>query len=125
MQRLRSPSSTFAVKATSGMSFARRHLAHRSHRRVAIHARHHDVHEHEIELRRPFKERDALLAALRGDRLDADPLKQREQGEDVAEIVVHHHDLHASQIAAGLVLDGRQRFQLGSLSCPRAGVAVG
>ena len=68
MQRWRSPASTFAVNATSGSSSPDGQLAHRAHRRVAIHARHHDVDEHEVDVRRLLQERDALLAALRRDR---------------------------------------------------------
>ena len=69
MQRWRSPAPTFAVTAMIGRSSPTK-LAHRSHRRVAVHARHHDVDEHDVDVRRPLEDRDGLLAALGRDHRD-------------------------------------------------------
>ena len=57
MQRWRSPSSTFAVNAMSGISLPGGQLAHRAHRRVAVHSRHHDVDEHEVDVGALLQER--------------------------------------------------------------------
>src|SRR5664279_6071883 len=75
-------------------------LTHGAHGRVAIHARHHDVLEHDVDVRCLVEGGNALFAALRRDDLDLDPFEQRGEGEDVAEVVIHDQDLHARQPGA-------------------------
>ena len=95
---------------------APRQLAHGPHRRVAVHHRHHDVDEHDVDVRRALEDRDALLAALRRDHLELAALEQRGEGEDVAEVVVDHQRLHAGQAGADLPLARRRRLH-GEPSC--------
>ena len=65
----------------------RRSLAHGPHRLVAVHDRHHDVHEDDVDVRRRLEDVDASCP-LSARRLELAALEQRGQREDVAEVVV-------------------------------------
>ncbi len=77
--------------------------ADRAHGVVAVHARHHDVGQHEVDIGgAAVEERDRRASALGDGHLGPAPLEQRGQREDVAEVVVDDED------ASGLRTDGRR-----------------
>ena len=62
---------------------------------VAVHARHHDVRQHEVDVGLCAEMASASGAALGHGDVGAAALEQRGQREDVAEVVVDHEDLAA------------------------------
>ncbi len=78
-------------------------LADHLHRLIAVHLRHHDVHQHDREVRRRFDERDRLAAGRRGQHLHAAPFEHAAQREDVARVVVDQQHRPADQVLVGAV----------------------
>ncbi len=60
---------------------------------VPVHDRHHDVHQHDVEVGRPLQRRRAPRPRSRRRSTSRGPFEQRRQGEDVPEVVVDHEDL--------------------------------
>ena len=90
-------------------------------RLIAIHHRHHGVHQHDVDVRRLTEELDAVMAILRGDDHRAVALQQRREGKDVAEVVVDHQDLRSHQIGAICRTPRSRREHGGSAVHPQLG----
>jgi hypothetical protein len=80
-----------------------RFLPDHSHRLVAVHFRHHDVHQHDRDVGGRFENADRLLASVGGDDLHAVAFEHAGESEDVAHVVVDDEDLLALQGLVGLV----------------------
>jgi hypothetical protein len=79
----------------------------RSHRGIAVHPRHHDVHQDDLDLGRPLEQRDGVGAALSDADHGAAALEQGGQREDVAVVVVDDEEL--DPVERGEVMDLRRR----------------
>ena len=62
---------------------------------VAVHDRHHDVHQDDVDVRHPLEGRERFGAALGDDDVGMAPFEERRHREDVAEVVVDDEDLRA------------------------------
>ena len=100
MQLSRSPFMAFAVNAMIGRSREPALGADAPDRLVAVHFRHHDVHQYDVEAG-PSKQVHAFLTAFRARHLHACSLESAAQSEDVARVVVD--DQHALALEAGAV----------------------
>ncbi len=80
-------------------------LAHRSHRRVAIHDRHHDVDQHDVDVRRLARGASMpVFAALGRDDLDLDRARAATvRAKMLRKSSSTTSDLHARQAVAGRV----------------------
>ena len=76
--------------------------AYQAHRFVAVHLRHHDVDECDVDFRMTLEHHDSSAAVFRVQRLHPMPFEQGPDGENVARIVVD--DQH------GLALEAVERF---------------
>ena len=96
----RSPFIALAVTAMIGRSRNLPRLADRAHRVVAVHLRHHDVHQHDVDVRaspasisiasRPVSAETTSMSL---------PLEHARQREDVADVVVDDQHLLAGEHA--------------------------
>ena len=99
----RSPFIALAVTATIGKLAAARELADLLHRRDAVHLRHHDVHQDDVDLGVRLDEADRLAAGFGRDDRHAFVVENGREGEDVAHVVVDDQRLLALQRAVGAV----------------------
>ena len=99
----RSPFIALAVTAMIGRLPEPGHLPDRPHRLVAVHLRHHDVHQHDVDVGRLLQPRDAVPAALGVDHLHLAPLQEGGQREDVADVVVDDQHRAAGERRIGPV----------------------
>ncbi len=67
------------------------------HRFVAVHIRHHDIHEHGVEVRLALEQFDSRAAVLDVAHGEIPFLQDAGEGEDVADIVVDHQQLAAGE----------------------------
>src|SRR5207247_2445753 len=74
-----------------------------THGLIAVHFGHHDVHEHDGQIVGRFKHLDRLAPGGGGQNLHAAALQNAAQGEDVANVVVHHQHAFADQVIVGAV----------------------
>src|SRR6185437_3042339 len=65
------------------------HPPDRRHRRIAVHLRHHDVHQHQVDVVGAFEYVDTLAAVLRVADRESALFQHTGEGEDVAHVVVH------------------------------------
>src|SRR3954452_17837244 len=70
---------------------------------IAIHLRHHDVHQHDADLRIGFNQGHRLVAGRGRQHLHAAPLQHARQREDVAGVVVDEQGGLANQVFVGTV----------------------
>ena len=68
------------------------------HRLVAVHLRHHDVDQGDVDAGRLLEDEDAVAAALGVEHLDVVALEHAGQRVDVADVVVDDEDLGAGQL---------------------------
>src|SRR5262249_39800767 len=73
------------------------------HRLIAVHLRHHDVHQDNGDVRIGFDVLDGLVASRRTQNLHAAPLEHAAQREDVAGIVVDQQNGAVDEILVGAV----------------------
>ena len=78
-------------------------LAHGLHRLVAVHLRHHDVHQDEVDVRVRAERLDPVPAVLGEDDLHAVRLEHGGEREDVAHVVVDDQHLLALEHRLGAV----------------------
>src|SRR5579862_4556702 len=78
-------------------------LADEPHGFVAVHLRHHDVHQDQREVRRAFDDLNRLVTRRRADDVHAVAFEQAAEREDVANVVVDHQHLLAGQCLVRLV----------------------
>ena len=62
---------------------------------VPVHDRHHDVHQHDVDLGHPLQRGDRVGAALGDGDIGVAAFEERRHREDVAEVVVDQQDLHS------------------------------
>ena len=74
-----------------------------AHGLVAVHFRHHDVHENHAQVGRGLDEVDGLPAVGGADHFNSMALEQRGEGEDIAGVVVHHEHFAPVQDLVGAV----------------------
>src|SRR6516164_2865131 len=73
------------------------------HGLVAIHLRHHDVHQHQRQIVRALDEVDGFLPVGSSDHLHVVTLEQTVEREDVADVVIDHQHLAPAQGLIALV----------------------
>ena len=108
---------TLPVTAMIGSVLNRSIAADRADRLVAVHDRHHDVHQDDVDVGRPLEDGERLGAALGDDDVGVAALEERGQREDVAEVVVDHEDLRPVDRAVVEPSD-RLRSRLGAAGAP-------
>ena len=87
-----------AVTATIGRFLSSRHLADLPHRLHAVHLRHHDVHQHDVDVRLGLQDARSRRGRCRPTTITMScSSRTRRQGEDVAHVVVHDQHLLAGQ----------------------------
>src|SRR6516225_1569745 len=74
-----------------------------ANRLVAVHLRHHDIHQNNCDFRVRSDQRDGLAARGRSQHLHAAPLQDTAQRKDVAGVVVHKQGGLANQVIVGTV----------------------
>jgi len=74
-----------------------------THGLIAIHFRHHDVHQHDRQVRRRFDECNRFVAGGRGQDVHTAPLQHTAQGEDVSGVVVNEKHRLADEILVRVV----------------------
>src|SRR5690242_6846601 len=80
-----------------------RNLTNRARRLVAVHLRHHHVHEHEIDVRRSFQQIDRVLAVLGERDAHAVIIEHGRQREDVSNIIIDDEHVLAGEDGVGVV----------------------
>ena len=93
----RSPFIALAVTAMIGRSLHARNLADLADRVDAVDLRHHDVHQHDVDVRLRLQMADRVAAVVVRHDDHALVLEQRRQREDVAHVVVDDHHALALQ----------------------------
>ncbi len=76
-------------------------LPDRPHGFVAVHLRHHDVHQHQIDVRRLLQQLDAGAAIFGVHHFQIVIFQQTGERENIANVVVHHQHLLAEQRQVG------------------------
>src|SRR5205807_1451661 len=74
-----------------------------AHGLVAVHFRHHDIHQHQRQILGALDQLDRLLAVGCRDHLHAVALEQGVEREDVADVIVDHQHLAAAEGLVALV----------------------
>ena len=74
-----------------------RNLADGPHGFVAVHLRHHDVHQHQIDIRRLLQQLDAGAAVFGVHHFQIVIFQQAGERENIAHVVVHHQHRFADQ----------------------------
>ena len=73
-------------------------LPDRLYRFVAVHVGHHEVHQHDGNVRRGLDGRDGLLAGAGAQYFHAATFQHAAEREDVAHVIVHHEHRPADQV---------------------------
>src|SRR5581483_1021939 len=90
-------------ESDDGQAPQRSVLTNDLHGFVAIHLRHHDVHEHNGKVGGGFDGGDGLASGTGGEDGHATTFQNTGEGEDVADVIVDDEDLAAVKSLVGLV----------------------
>ena len=102
-----------AVRATIGRRRKPGRAPDLLHRLVAVHLRHHHVHQDDGDTGRVLEQLDRLEAGAGGEHLHAAALEHAAEREDVADVVVDHQHLPPDQVIIGSVQALEQCLLLG------------
>ncbi len=72
-----------------------------AHGLVTVHFRHHDIHQHQVDLRPPAQQFDASPSVFRVHHVQVVLLQQTGKREDIAHVVIHYQDRLPAQSGIG------------------------